>query len=143
MSGIQFIVNILGLAAIAWIVWYFWLHQKEGIQVEETEGVQEVAVTVKGGYNPDVIVVKKGELVRLHFLRQESSLCSEMVVFDKLGIFTQLPEGEQVVVEFTDGHAERQTGSQVDSSSRPSVNLRVSTLVVISFTVLPWMEDQA
>jgi plastocyanin domain-containing protein len=101
MDGIQFLVNIFGLAAIAWIVWYFWLYQKEGIQVEENEGVQEAAVTVKGGYNPDVIVIKKGMPVRLQFLRQESSLCSEMVIFDKLGISTKLPEGEQVVVEFT------------------------------------------
>jgi plastocyanin domain-containing protein len=101
MDGIQFLVNIFGLAAIAWIVWYFWLYQKEGIQVEENEGVQEAAVTVKGGYNPDVIVIKKGMPVRLQFLRQESSLCSEMVIFDKLGISTKLPEGEQVTVEFT------------------------------------------
>jgi plastocyanin domain-containing protein len=101
MNSIQFLVNIIGLAAIVWIIWYFWLYKKEGVQIEETEGVQEVAVTVKGGYNPDVIVVKKGMPVRLQFLRQESSLCSEMVIFDELGISTKLPEGEQVVVEFT------------------------------------------
>ena len=35
-------------------------------------GAQEVAVTVKGGYTPDVIVVKAGQPVRLHFTRQES-----------------------------------------------------------------------
>ncbi len=101
MNSIQIIVNLIGLASIAWIVWYFWLYKKAGVQVEETEGVQEAAVTVKGGYSPDVIVVKKGMPVRLQFLRQESSMCSEMVIFDKLGISTKLPEGEQVTVEFT------------------------------------------
>jgi plastocyanin domain-containing protein len=101
MNSIQFLVNIIGLAAIVWIIWYFWLYKKEGVQIEETEGVQEAAVTVQGGYSPDLIVVKKGMPVRLQFLRQESSLCSEMVIFDKLGISSKLPEGEQVTVEFT------------------------------------------
>lgn len=101
MDNIQIIVNVIGLAGIAWIVWYFWLYKKEGVQVEETGGVQEAAVTVKGGYSPDVIVVKRGKPVRLQFLRQESSMCSEMVVFDKIGISAKLPEGEQVTVEFT------------------------------------------
>jgi plastocyanin domain-containing protein len=43
--------------------------------------------------------------VRLHFNRQESSLCSEMVVFDQIGQSAQLPEGETVTIEFTPGAA--------------------------------------
>ena len=101
MDSIQLLVNILGLAVIAWIVWYFWLYKKEGVQVAEIGGIQEVPITVKGGYDPDVIVVKKGKPVRLQFTRQESSLCSEMVIFDKLGQSAKLPEGEQVTIEFT------------------------------------------
>lgn len=96
-----FIVNAAGVALIAWIVWYFWLYRKEGVKVEEVGGVQEVPVTVKGGYDPDVIVVKRGKPVRLLFNRQESSMCSEMVLFDKLGKSAKLPEGETVAVEFT------------------------------------------
>lgn len=101
MNGIQILINLVGLAAIVWIVWYFWLYKKEGVQVQERGGVQETVVKVKGGYSPDVIVVKKGKPVRLQFLRQESSLCSEMVVFDKIGLSAKLPEGEPVMVEFT------------------------------------------
>jgi plastocyanin domain-containing protein len=101
MNGIQILVNLVGLAAIVWIVWYFWLYKKEGVQVVEHGGVQETVVKVKGGYSPDVIVVNKGKPVRLQFLRQESSLCSEMVVFDKIGLSAKLPEGELVMVEFT------------------------------------------
>src|SRR3972149_11893298 len=95
------IVNILGLALIAFIVWYFWLFRREGVQVAEVAGVQEVTIKVKGGYDPDVIVVKKGKPVRLNFLRQESSMCSEMVIFDKLQRSAMLPEGEMVAIEFT------------------------------------------
>lgn len=95
------LVNLIGLALIAWIVWYFWLYEKEGVTVAEVAGVQEVNITVKGGYDPDVIVVKKGKPVRLHFTRQESALCSEMVVFDTLGQSAKLPEGRTVTLEFT------------------------------------------
>jgi len=95
------VVNLIGLALIAWIVWYFWVYKKEGVAVAEVGGVQEINVLVKGGYDPDVIVVKRGKPVRLHFTRQESAMCSEMVVFDKLGQSAKLPEGESVTVEFT------------------------------------------
>jgi plastocyanin domain-containing protein len=101
MDITQLIVNFVGLALIAWIVWYFWLYRKEGVSVSESGGVQEAAIKVKGGYDPDVIVVKRGKPVRLHFNRQESSLCSEMVIFDQIGQSAKLPEGQTVTIEFT------------------------------------------
>ncbi|MCQ3972070.1 MAG: cupredoxin domain-containing protein [Anaerolineae bacterium] len=101
MSTVQVMVNLVGLAIIAWIVWYFWLYRKESLQVTEVGGMQEVAIKVKGGYDPDVIVVKQGKPVKLHFNRQESALCSEMVIFDKLSQSAQLPEGEIMTIEFT------------------------------------------
>ena len=101
MNLTVFAVNLAGFAAIAAIVWYFWLYRKEGVQAVEASGVQQVPITVKGGYDPDVIVVKRGKPVRLLFNRQESSMCSEMVIFDKIGKSAKLPEGETVAVEFT------------------------------------------
>lgn len=105
MNSIQIVVNTVGLAAIIGIIWYFWLYRKAGVTVTAPEGlpggVQEAIITVKGGYTPDVIVVKRGKPVRLHFNRQESSLCSEMVIFDKIGQSAKLPEGETVTIEFT------------------------------------------
>lgn len=56
---------------------------------------------MKGGYTPDVIVVQKGRPVRFSFTRQESSACSEMVLFPDFNQSAKLPEGEQVNVEFT------------------------------------------
>jgi plastocyanin domain-containing protein len=101
MNAAQWLVNLLGLASIAWIVWYFWLKRKEGVAAAVVGGVQAVAVTVRGGYEPDTIVVKAGAPVRLDFIRRESSLCSEMVVFDEIERTATLPEGETVSVEFT------------------------------------------
>lgn len=101
MTLAQIIVNITGVVAILWIVWYFWMYKKEGVSVNAVDGIQQMRINVKGGYDPDVIVVKKGQPVQLHFTRQESSMCSEMVVFDKLGKSARLPEGETVTIEFT------------------------------------------
>jgi plastocyanin domain-containing protein len=101
MSAATWVVNLVGLSAIAWIVWYFWLQKKEGVAAAVVGGLQEVAVTVKGGYTPDTIVVRAGTPVRLNFTRTESSLCSETVVFGGLGRSEKLPEGETVAFEFT------------------------------------------
>lgn len=101
MTTAQIIVNLVGLGLITWIVWYFWLYRKEGVAVAEVGGFQQVNITVKGGYDPDVIVVKKGKPVRLNFNRQESALCSEMVLFDKINKSATLPEGQTVTIEFT------------------------------------------
>lgn len=101
MTITQIIVNTVGFVLIALIVWYFWLYKREGVQIAEVGGVQEVKINVKGGYDPDVIVVRQGKPVRLHFNRQESAMCSEMVVFDKINQSAKLPEGETVTVEFT------------------------------------------
>lgn len=57
-------------------------------------------VLVKGGYSPDTIVVKAGTPVRLNFLRQESSSCTEVVVFGDFDKSAKLPEGEMVPIEF-------------------------------------------
>lgn len=101
MSVTQLLVNLMGLGVVAWIVWYFWLYRKGGVSAATISGVQEIEIRVKGGYDPDTVVVKRGTPVRLLFRRQESSLCSEMVVFDKINRSARLPEGETVAIEFT------------------------------------------
>lgn len=100
MSTTQLFVNLAGLTAIAWIVWYFWLHSTEGARAVVNAGVQVIGVTVKGGYHPSAIVAQAGRPVRLEFTRRESSLCSETVVFEGLGRSATLPEGETVPIEF-------------------------------------------
>jgi plastocyanin domain-containing protein len=94
-------VDIVGLALIAFIVWFFWLVKAKGVRAAATSsGYQEQMVLVKGGYTPDVIVVQAGKPVRLNFVRQESASCSEMVLLPAFGKSAQLPEGQTVSVEF-------------------------------------------
>jgi len=94
-----------GVVLIGAINWYFF-GQRETAEAKVTEsGVQEVAVTVEGGYRPDVIVVKQGRPVRLNFYRNETSACSEQVVFGDFGIVRDLPAHQTTAVEFTPGKA--------------------------------------
>lgn len=102
MSNLQIFVVVSGIVLTILIAWYFWFAPKEQTRVAVgASGAQEVAITVKGGYTPDVIVVQKGRPVRLTFTRQESAACSEKVLFPDFNQNAALPEGEQVTLEFT------------------------------------------
>jgi plastocyanin domain-containing protein len=83
------------------VVWFFFFSAKKGTRLMGSGGVQEAEIVVKGGYTPDVLVVKAGRPVRLTFLRQETASCSEMVLFPDFKKSAKLPPGERVPVEFT------------------------------------------
>ncbi|MEO7558010.1 MAG: cupredoxin domain-containing protein [Gammaproteobacteria bacterium] len=101
MSTMEIIASLGGAAIIAWIVWYFWLWRGEGFTAQVKEGIQEVDVTVKGGYQPALIVVKAGQRLRLNFTRREASLCGEEVVIPDFGKRAHLPENQSVSIELT------------------------------------------
>jgi plastocyanin domain-containing protein len=63
--------------------------------------VQEIAVMVKGGYSPDIVVVQQGRPVRFSFTRQETAVCSERVLFPDFKQDVSLPAYEPTTVEFT------------------------------------------
>ena len=101
MTATDTLVILGGLALIAGIAWFFWGPRKGGVRAATTSsGYQEAMVLVKGGYTPDLIVVRHGKPVRLHFRREETAACSEMVVLADFGKSARLPEGETVAVEF-------------------------------------------
>lgn len=96
------IVDLAGVALIALVVWYFWVSESQGsVAAAGAEGTQEAFIVVKGGYSPDTIRVEVGKPVKLVFNRQEADPCSEKVVIDAFGVSADLPEGENIPVEFT------------------------------------------
>ena len=102
MTTAQIAVTLGGFALSVFIAWFFWFAPKGQTRAAAgTGGAQEVAIIVKGGYTPDVIVVKSGQPVRLRFTRQESASCSEKVLFPDFNQNALLPEGQEVTLEFT------------------------------------------
>ena len=105
LTPAKWAVLALGVAAIAWVNWYFFLAGKRTSPAvassDAGSGVQEVTVTVHGGYQPSVLRVRRGSRVRLVFDRQEKGGCSEEVVLPDFGVRKFLPAFQKTAVEVT------------------------------------------
>jgi len=98
----KLIVTVAGLVLIILVNWYFLFSRRKVFRAGlRGNGVQEVKIVVKGGYSPDLIVVKKGIPVRLHFYRDETADCSDTIVFGDFKIRKSLPAFKTTTVEFT------------------------------------------
>ena len=93
------LVNILGLAAAAFIVWWFWLSKN---LPEAKAGAGALDIVVDGGvYEPSVIRASAGKPLKLRFLRKDKSPCAEKVIFSGLDVSAELPVGQPRELEFT------------------------------------------
>ena len=112
MSATDWIVLLAGVAAIAWVNWYFFLAERSAVTVgasmphASATGVMasakpEVNIVVRGGYDPGTIRVPAGRPVRLVFNREDTSSCSEEIVIPDFNIRRFLPTGVKVVIEVT------------------------------------------
>ena len=100
MNTTQVVVTAIGFGLISLIVWYFWLWKGDAVAARSTAGgVQEIDVTVRGGYQPATIVAKAGRPVRLKFTRRESTPCGEEVVLPDFGKRAHLPQDKTVPIE--------------------------------------------
>lgn len=101
MDSAEIGVVLSGIALIAFVLWYFFGKRRQVAALVSESGVQEITVTVKDGYSPDVIVVKRGLPVRLNFYRDETSACSEQVILGDFRIARNLPAFKTTAIEFT------------------------------------------
>lgn len=101
MDSAEWIVVVGGLALCAFVIWFFFAPRVAERATAAAGGVQQIKVTVKGGYSPDRIEVEQGKPVRLLFRREESTACTEQVIFADFGVSKMLPQGQEVPVEFT------------------------------------------
>ncbi|MGG6240299.1 cupredoxin domain-containing protein [Nodosilinea sp. AN01ver1] len=90
-----------GLGLIGLELWWFLLSKPRSRQASATNGVQEITVTVDGGYDPSEIVVQAGQPVRLNFYRKDPSSCLEAVRFPEFRIARDLPVNQTTAIEFT------------------------------------------
>jgi len=127
MTTIDWTVIAVAASTIAWINWYFFADRTgvvatamasdsaaptsatprspggaaSGGAVPGQGAPAQATIIVQGGYEPSVVRVKAGQPVRLTFDRQETSGCSEEVVFADFGIRRFLPAHQQTVIEVT------------------------------------------
>jgi plastocyanin domain-containing protein len=106
MSLTDWFVIVAGLAAAAWVNWYFFLAERAGAPAAAASlagggNAQQVDVVIHGAYSPATIRVAAGRPVRLVFDRRETSSCSEEVVFPAFGVRKFLPAHEKTPVEVT------------------------------------------
>ncbi len=94
-------VTLGGLGLIGLELWWFLFSKPKSQRVEAREGIQEVTVTVDGGYEPSRIVVQAGQPVRLNFLRRDPSSCLEDVRLPDFHIAQSLTLNKITTVEFT------------------------------------------
>ena len=98
----KILVAVFGILLIVLVNWYFFFSKKQKVKASVKDaGVQEIRVIVKGGYDPDVILVKKGVPVRIDFYRDETESCSEEIVFGDFNIRKSLPAYKTTPIEFT------------------------------------------
>ena len=89
------LVNLVGFAIIALIIWWFWIKKPQSLKASS----EEIEVIVENGvYTPSRIEVKLGQAVKLTFLRKDPSPCAEKVLFDDLSVSLDLPVNKPVSV---------------------------------------------
>ncbi len=98
------VVVVVAAVLLSAGLWRFFFGAKEASRAELRDGVQEVTVTVKGGYSPDRVEVRQGVPVRLVFDRQETGDCTSRVVFSDFGINRSLPAYATTAVELLPEH---------------------------------------
>ncbi|MGH2683392.1 MAG: heavy metal translocating P-type ATPase [Actinomycetota bacterium] len=98
MGLAELLVTAAGILLIGALAWFFF-GPKESSRAELRGEVQEVEVTVKGGYSPSVIRVRQGVPLRITFDRQESGECTSEVVFSDFRLRRTLPAFARTTVE--------------------------------------------
>lgn len=99
--GLKIGVAAGGAALIGLELWWFIFSKKQAQKAEAKQGVQELTITVDGGYAPDQVIVHAGQPVRLNFFRTDPSSCLETVLVPDFHIARDLRLNQVTAVEFT------------------------------------------
>src|SRR4030042_6631108 len=92
-------VTLGGAGIIAFLAWFFF--GPKGSRTAQLRGnIQEIEISVKGGYSPDVIRVQKGVPLRLIFNRQEAGDCTSRGAFPEFQVSKTLAPFAKTTLEF-------------------------------------------
>ncbi|MFI9201610.1 heavy metal translocating P-type ATPase [Streptomyces sp. NPDC053048] len=90
MGTVDVVVAVIAAGLMAALGWFFFGPRRARAATVEG-GVQRAEVTVRGGYSPDVIMLRQGIPAELVFDRQETGECTSRVVFPDLHVSAALP----------------------------------------------------
>lgn len=93
----KILVMIFGVVGITFTYWFFLVRKRQEVVITS----DSVDITVKGGYQPEVISVPKGKTTKLNFTRKDPSNCLEEVILGDFKIRRELPLNQKVTVEIT------------------------------------------
>lgn len=94
-------VTLGGIALIGLELWWFLGRKTQARSAKTQGGVQEIEITVDGGYIPDRITVNAAQPVRLKFVRKDPSSCLEKVILPDFHKAVDLDLDRPTIVEFT------------------------------------------
>jgi len=97
VMGFMLLIDFLALAAIGFVVWWFWLYKPRALRSATMAGPIEIIVA-DGVYSPARIEQPQGQALTLRFFRQDPNPCAERVQFVDLGINVELPLNQAVDV---------------------------------------------
>ena len=99
--GLKVGVTAGGIAMIGLELWWFLWSKTKSQQTQTNQGIQELTITVDGGYEPSRVMVNAGQPVRLNFLRRDPSSCLDKVLFPDFHIAQDLDLNHVTPIEFT------------------------------------------
>ena len=94
MTPDKLIVTVIDLFAIFFVYWFFLMKKENRVQVSDS-----VDIIVDGGYSPQTIVIKKGQVTKINFFRKDPSSCLEEVVLGDFKTRKYLPLNKKVTIE--------------------------------------------
>ena len=96
----QIIALVVGLAAIVFIIWWFFGKHQESVGTSTiVNDGQNATIVVNGGYSPATVVLKKGVPAEINFDMQDSTACLSHVVFEQLGVNKDLTKQKITTVK--------------------------------------------
>jgi Cu+-exporting ATPase len=103
--NVQDIVVVVTAVALSGALAWFFFGPRRARAAELVGDVQQVRVTVRGGYSPDLVRVRQGVPLRIVFDRQESGECASRVVFPDFAVNRPLPAYAQTTVQLVPDRA--------------------------------------
>ena len=96
---VQNLIVIAGAIALSGALAWFFFGPRRARAAELVGDVQQVRVTVRGGYSPDLVRARQGVPLRIVFDRQESGECSSRVVLPDFAVNRPLPAFAHTTVQ--------------------------------------------